>query len=145
MMKQKINLYEDHNGEVYIEARVLNGAIWMTQKEMSDLFQRDRSVISRHIRNIFSDGELRETYNIQKSHIGGSPNLVNVYSLDVIISVGFRVKSKQAIKFRRWAIKRLREDIVKGLKMNADDQRRKAGVSYFNELLTYIREFQREI
>ena len=109
---------------------------------MCVLFGRERSVITKHIKNIFAENELNENSNVQNLHIANSDKPVKFYNLDVIISVGYRVKSQQGTQFRIWATQRLREYIVKGFALN--DERFKTGSSYnyFKELLERIREIR---
>src|SRR5690606_3255586 len=88
------------------------------QAQMCELFGRDQSVISRHIRNVFKEGELPEESNMQKMHIAGSDKPVSRYSLDVIISVGYRVKSQRGVQFRQWATQVLKDHLVQGYTLN---------------------------
>ena len=92
--------------------------VWLTQAQMKLLFEVDRTVVTKHIRNIFRDEELEEKSNVHFLHIANSDKPVKFYSLDVIISVGYRVKSKRGIEFRRWANKVLRDYILKGYAVN---------------------------
>lgn len=115
--------------------------IWLTQAQMSQLFARDVSTISKHIRNVFEEGELDEGGNLQKMQIACSDKPVAVYRLDVIISVGYRVKSQQGVRFRQWATRVLKEYAVKGFAL--DDRRLKDGRSrYFRELLQRVRDIR---
>ena len=109
---------------------------------MSELFQKERSVVTKHIKNIFEEGELQEESNVQILHISGSDRPVKFYNLDVIISVGYRVKSHQGTKFRQWATARLKEYIVKGFTMNDDLLKQAGGGNYFDELLARIRDIR---
>jgi len=109
---------------------------------MAELFQRDRSVITKHIGNIFNEGELEEKSNVQNLHISSSDKPVKFYSLDVIISVGYRVKSHRGTQFRIWATQRLREYIVKGFTMNDELLKEAGGGNYFDELLARIRDIR---
>ena len=92
--------------------------VWLTQEQMVQLFKRDQSVISRHISKIFKEGELEEESNMQKMHIANSDKPIVIYSLDVIISVGYRIKSKEGTKFRIWANKILKDYMLKGYAIN---------------------------
>ena len=92
--------------------------VWLTQAQMSELFVKDRTVITRHINNIFEEGELDEESNVQKMHFANSDKPVFLYSLDVIISVGYRVKSKEGTKFRKWANQVLKDYMLKGYAVN---------------------------
>jgi hypothetical protein len=102
-MKNEIILYRPNEAAEHIEVRLENETVWLNQEQISHLFQRDQSVISRHISNVFREEELDEKSNMQKVHIPNSDKLVAFYNLDVIISVGYRVKSKQGTQFRIWA------------------------------------------
>ncbi len=106
------------------------------------LFQKERSVITKHIKNVFEEGELQEESNVQILHISGTDRPVKFYNLDVIISVGYRVKSHQGTKFRQWATSRLKEYIVKGFTMNDELLKQAGGGNYFDELLARIRDIR---
>jgi len=99
-MKNEIVLYQSNELPERIEVRMDDNTVWLSQEQMAFLFQRDQSVISRHIRNVFKEGELDEKSNMQKMHIANSDKPVAFYNLNVIISVGYRVKSKQGTQFR---------------------------------------------
>lgn len=99
-LKNEIILYQTDDLTERIEVRLDEDTVWLNQEQLSTLFQRDQSVISRHIRNIFKEGELEDKSNMQKMHITNSDKPVAFYNLDVIISVGYRVKSKQGTHFR---------------------------------------------
>lgn len=94
-MSSEILIYQTEDGQTKIQTRLENETVWLTQEQISDLFQRDRSVITKHIGNVFKEGELDEKSNVQILHISGSDRPVKFYNLDVIISVGYRVKSHQ--------------------------------------------------
>ena len=104
----KIILYQPDN-TIRLEVRVEDETVWLNQAQMAILFGRNQSVISRHIANIFSDGELEEKSNMHFLHIAHADRPTAIYNLDVIISVGYRVKSKQGIQFRQWASRVLKE------------------------------------
>ena len=114
-MKNEIILFE--NQDVRLEVNMKDETVWLTQEQMSKLFGRDIGVISRHIKNIFIE-ELDEKSNLQKMQIANSDKPVNLYSLDVIIGVGYRVKSKQGIVFRQWATTILKEHLLRGYTVN---------------------------
>lgn len=138
-------LYTTPEGEVKLRVLLENETIWLTQEQMSQLFDRERSVITKHIGNVFSEGELEEKSNVQILHISGSDKPVKFYNLDVIISVGYRVKSQRGTQFRIWATKTLREYIIKGFVL--DDNRLKQGEAvfgkdYFRELLERVRSIR---
>jgi hypothetical protein len=117
-MKNEIILYSPNELAEQIEVRIDEETVWLSQEQLVHLFQRDQSVISRHIRNIFSEGELVEESNMQKMHIPNSDKPVAFYNLDVIISVGYRVKSRQGTQFRIWATRVLRDYLLKGYAIN---------------------------
>jgi hypothetical protein len=135
-------IYQSQDGNIKLDVTIEGETVWLSQSQISELFQKERSVITKHINNIFEEGELKEESNVQNLHISGSDRPVNYYNLDVIISVGYRVKSQQGTQFRIWATQRLREHIVKGFTLN--DERFKTGTSmnYFRELLDRIREIR---
>ena len=116
--KNEIILYQSDELAERIEVRLEDETVWFNQEQLSSLFQRDQSVISRHIRNVFKEGELEEKSNMQKMHIPNSDKPVAFYNLDVIISVGYRVKSKQGTQFRIWATNVLRDYLLKGYALN---------------------------
>ncbi|MEK6512692.1 virulence RhuM family protein [Myroides odoratimimus] len=97
-----ILIYQTEDGLTKIETRLENETVWLTQAQMAELFQKERTVITKHIKNVFEEGELVEQTNVQNLHIANSDKPVKFYNLDVIISVGYRVKSIQGTKFRQW-------------------------------------------
>ena len=135
-------IYQSVDGKIKIDVRFEKETVWLTQAQMCGLFGRERSVITKHIKNIFEEKELDENSNVQNLHIANSDKPVKFYNLDVIISVGYRVKSQQGTQFRIWATQRLREYIIKGFALN--DERFKTGSSYnyFKELLDRIRDIR---
>ena len=138
-------LYTTPKGEVKLNVLLENETIWLTQEQMSQLFDRERSVITKHIGNVFSEGELEEKSNVQNLHISGSDKPVKFYNLDVIISVGYRVKSQKGTQFRIWATKTLKEFIIKGFVMDDDRLKQAKGVfnkDYFKELLERVRSIR---
>ncbi len=141
-MSSEIIIYNTEDGQTKIQTRLENETVWLNQEQMAELFQRDRSVITKHIGNIFKEGELEEKSNVQNLHISGSDKPVKFYNLDVIISVGYRVKSHRGTQFRIWATQRLREYIVKGFAMNDDLLKEAGGGNYFDELLARIRDIR---
>ena len=143
MEKGEILIYQNQDGNIKIDVRLEQETVWLTQDQMSLLFGKAKSTINEHIQNIFKEGELNETLCLQK--FGNSEfqqKAPNYYNLDVIISVGYRVKSQQGTQFRIWATQRLKEYIIKGFTLN--DERFKSGSSmnYFNELQERIREIR---
>lgn len=141
-MNSEIIIYNTEDGQTKIQTRLENETVWLNQEQMAELFQRDRSVITKHIGNVFKEGELEEKSNVQNLHISGSDKPVKYYNLDVIISVGYRVKSHRGTQFRIWATQRLREYIVKGFTMNDDLLKEASGGNYFDELLARIRDIR---
>lgn len=113
---QKITIYTAPSGAV--EVRLEKDSVWLRQEQMAELFGRDRTVIGRHIRAVFAEGELSRESNVQNLHIAGSDKPVSFYNLDVIISVGYRVKSQQGTRFRQWATGLLREHLTRGYTLN---------------------------
>ncbi len=116
--KKNIVIYRAKNGAIELRGDISHETIWATQAQIVELFEVDQSVVSRHIRNIFKDGEIKQKSNMQKMHIANSDKPVTYYSLDMILGVGYRTNSKIAIEFRKWATKTLREHITKGYTIN---------------------------
>ncbi len=112
----EIAIFESETGDIQVQLK--QDTVWLSQAQMIMLFERDQSVISRHIRNVFKDGELEKETNMQKMHIANSDKPVAYYSLDMIISVGYRVKSQQGVKFRQWATRLLKEHLTRGYTLN---------------------------
>jgi hypothetical protein len=142
MNNSEIIIYSTVDGLTKIQTRLENETVWLTQAQMAELFGKDRTVITKHVNNIFEEGELEEKSNVQNLHIANSDKPVKFYNLDVIISVGYRVKSLQGTKFRQWATARLREYIVKGFTMNDEMLKQAGGGNYFEELLARIRDIR---
>ena len=151
MANSQILLYQTQDGQTKIDVRLEEDTVWLSMEQMSQLFQRDRTVISKHIRNIFAEDELKEelvcanfAHTTQHGAIKGKSqtNEIKLFNLDVIISVGYRVKSYQGTKFRQWATARLKEYIVKGFTMNDDLLKQAGGGNYFDELLARIRDIR---
>lgn len=116
--KNEIVIFETEDNEVKLPVMVEDETVWLNQNQMIELFGRDQSVISRHIRNVFKEHEVDEKSNMHFLHIANSDKPVAFYSLDVIISVGYRVKSKRGVEFRRWANSVLKQYILKGYAVN---------------------------
>ena len=114
----EILIYQAEDGRNALEVHLRDETVWLTQARMVELFQRDQSVISRHVRNVFKEGELDRKSNMQKMHIAHSDKPVAIYNLDVIISVGYRVKSQRGTQFRIWATSVLRDHLIKGYTVN---------------------------
>lgn len=143
MDNSSIVIYQSADGNIRIETRLEDETVWLTIDQMSELFQKSRSTINEHILNIYEEGELDNTTSIRK--IGNSDfstKPTNYYNLDVIISVGYRVKSQQGTQFRIWATQRLKEYIIKGFTLNDDRFKSGNSMNYFNELQERIREIR---
>ena len=146
-IKAEIILYQDENSNVPVEVRYLNDTFWLTQEEIASLFAVDRSVISKHLKNIYESEELEEESTCAFfAHVGskGQTYRTKIYDLDAIIAVGYRVNSKQATRFRQWATATLKEYIIKGFVLNDDMLKNGApfGKDYFDELLVRIRDIR---
>jgi len=138
-------IYKTEDGQTHVQVRVDRDTVWLSLNQMADLFQRDKSVISRHIANIFEEGELRRGPVVAKfatTAADGKTYQVDHYNLDVIISVGYRVKSLRGTQFRIWATQRLREYIIKGFAMDDERLKMASGGDYFEELLERIRDIR---
>ncbi|MFN8440908.1 MAG: virulence protein RhuM/Fic/DOC family protein [Caldilineaceae bacterium] len=133
----EIVLYETPDGEVKLEVTLENETVWLTQMQMAKLFNRERSVITKHINNIFREGELDEKSNVQILHIALSDRPVTLYSLDVIISVGYRIKSYRGTQFRIWATRTLRNHLLKGYTLN-EHRLHKRGLQELEQTLTLL-------
>lgn len=130
----EILLYKTSEGNIKIDVLLQDDTVWLTQEQMAMLLGKTRSTINEHIQNIFKEGELEEPLSLKRFGISEFQHPPNYYNLDVIISVGYRVKSQQGTQFRIWATQRLKEYIIKGFALN--DERFKTGnsMNYFNEL-----------
>lgn len=141
-------LYQTEDGRSRIEVRMQADTVWLSLNQMAELFQRDKSVISRHIRNTFEEGELerRSTVanfaTVQREGDREVTRDVEYFNLDVIISVGYRVKSHRGTQFRIWATQRLREYLVKGFALDDERLKQAGGGNYFDELLARIRDIR---
>ncbi len=128
MEDRKIVIYQSEDGQTQIDVRLENETVWLTQAQMAELFQKDQSVIARHIANIFKEGELEKSSNMQILHNTLSKyKPTSIYNLDVIISVGYRVKSKRGTAFRIWARKILKDYLIKGFAVNERIRREQIG------------------
>lgn len=141
-MKSDIIIYQTEDGQTRIQTRFEDETVWLSQEQISELFQRERSVITKHINNIFKEDELEEKSNMQILHISGSDRPVKFYNLDVIISVGYRVKSHRGVQFRKWATALIKEYLIKGFAMNDVLLKEAGGGNYFDELLARIRDIR---
>ncbi len=145
MEKNKNNdivIYRTEDGITKIEVNFNNDTVWLSQAQIGELFQRERSVITKHINNVFEEHELEEESNVQNLHIANSDRPVKLYNLDVIISVGYRVKSIRGTHFRRWATERLKEYMIKGFTMDDERLKQMGGGGYWRELLDRIRDIR---
>jgi hypothetical protein len=143
MNESNIIIYQTEDGNTKIETRLESESVWLTIDQMSALFQKSRSTINEHILHIYEEKEVDSQLSMRKIGISDfSTKPTHYYNLDVIISVGYRVKSPQGTKFRQWATERLREYIVKGFTMNDDLLKQAAGGNYFDELLARIRDIR---
>ena len=117
---QEIVIYRSERGNVTLRADISKETIWATQAQIAELFGIDRTVVTKHIHNLLKDKEIAEKSNVQKMHIANSDKPVSLYSLDVVLSVGYRTNSKQAIAFRQWATETLHEYIIHGMAINTE-------------------------
>ena len=140
--KSQMLIYTTEDGLTKIETAFDGDTVWLSKAQMAELFQRDRSVISKHIKNVFEEGELQKAGNVQNLHIANSDKPVEFYNLDVIISVGYRVKSKRGTQFRIWATSILKEYMRKGFALDDERLKNLGGVGYFKELLERIRDIR---
>ncbi len=147
--KGQILLYQTPNGESHIEVRLQDETVWLSLDQMAELFQRNKSTISRHIKKVFEEGELQQEATVAKFATvvnrgirGEVEDRIVFYNLDMIISVGYRVHSYRGVQFRMWATRVLKEYIVKGFALNDDLLKRAGGGNYFNELLARIRDIR---
>lgn len=141
-MSSSIIIYQTEDGLTKIETHFENETVWLTQEQIATLFQRSQSVISRHINNVFKEGELDKKSNMQKVHIPNSDKPTQLYNLDIIISVGYRVKSHRGVQFRKWATALLKEYLIKGFTMNDELLKQAGGGNFFDELLARIRDIR---
>lgn len=145
MDNSEIVIYQTPEGKVKIDVLVKEETVWLSQAQMCELFQKSKATISEHIRNIFDEEELIEISVVRKFRTTASDGKIyetNFYNLDVIISVGYRVKSQQGTQFRIWATQRLKEYIIKGFALNDDRFKSGNSMNYFNELQERLREIR---
>lgn len=149
--KGQIILYQTQDGESKIEVTLANETVWLSADQMAELFQRNKSTISRHIKNVFEEGELNKEVAVAKfatttqhGAIEGKSqtHLVDYYNLDMIISIGYRVKSYRGVQFRIWATQVLKEYLIKGFALNDELLKNAGGGNYFDELLYRIRDIR---
>lgn len=143
--KSNILIFTTEDNLVKIETQLQDESVWLTQGQMVELFQKSKATISEHIKNIFDEGELNQfsvVRNFRTTASDGKMYETNFYNLDVIISVGYRVKSHRGTQFRIWATQRLKEYLIKGFVMNDDLLKQSGSGNYFDELLTRIRDIR---
>ena len=137
MEENKIIIYQTEDGQTQIDVRLENETVWLTQAQMAELFDKDRTVIGRHIRNIYKEEELEQNITCAKfAHMGSEGDQryeYTAYNLDVIISVGYRVNSKRGVKFRQWANRILKDYLIKGYAVN--DRIRKEQIGELRQLV----------
>lgn len=150
-MNSEIIIYQNLDGNIKIDVQLEGETVWLTQAQLCELFNKSKATISEHIKNVFEEGELDEKVVVRKFRtttqhgaIAGKTQDVEVngYNLDVIISIGYRVKSQQGTQFRIWATQRLKEYIIKGFALNDDRFKSGNSMNYFNELQERIREIR---
>ena len=143
--KGQIILYQTQDGESKIEVTLANETVWLSADQMSELFQRNKSTISRHIKNVFEEGELQQNSVVAffaTTASDGKKYEVAFYNLDMIISIGYRVKSYRGVQFRIWATQTLKEYLIKGFALNDELLKNAGGGNYFDELLSRIRDIR---
>ncbi|MHB0867726.1 MAG: RhuM family protein [Thermoleophilia bacterium] len=124
-IENEIILYQSPDGEIQLDVHLDKETVWLTQAQMAELFDRERSVVTKHINNVFKEGELAKKSNVQNLHIASSDKPVSFYSLDAIISVGYRVKSLRGTQFRIWATRTLRDHLLRGYTLHEKRLREK--------------------
>ncbi|MBR4704654.1 MAG: virulence RhuM family protein [Paludibacteraceae bacterium] len=140
-----ILIYQSEDGRTHIDVRMEQDTVWLTQQQLCELYQTSKSNVSEHIKHIFEDGELEEISVVRKFRTTASDGKsyeVNFYNLDMIISLGYRIRSVIATRFRQWATKRLNEYIVKGFTMDDERLKKLGGGNYWKELLDRIRDIR---
>jgi len=143
MKNNTILIYQTEDGKIKIETHFENETVWLSIEQMAEIFQKSRSTINEHILNIYKEQELEKEPTMRK--IGNSDfstKPTNFYNLDVIISVGYRVKSHRGVHFRKWATALIKEYLIKGFAMNDELLKEAGGGNYFDELLTRIRDIR---
>lgn len=143
MKNNQIIIYQTEDGKVKIETHFENETVWLNIDQIAELFQKSRSTINEHILNIYKEGELEEAETKRKIGISDfSTKPTNFYNLDVLISVGYRVKSHRGVHFRKWATAVIKEYMIKGFAMNDELLKQSGGGNYFDELLARIRDIR---
>lgn len=144
----EIILFQTEDGQTRVDVRLVNETVWLSAGQMADLFQRDKSTISRHIQNVYNEGELKREATValfatvQKEGEREITRDIEHFSLDVVISVGYRVKSHRGVQFRVWATQQLRDYLIKGFVLNDEKFKQGKGSVYFDQLLARIRDIR---
>lgn len=145
IVENEILIYQTEDGHTKIDVKLEGETVWLTQAQLCELYQTSKSNISEHIKHIFEEGELEENAVVRKFRTtaadGKNYNTIH-YNLDMIISLGYRVKSKIATNFRRWATERLKEYMIKGFTMDDERLKENGGGNYWKELLDRIRDIR---
>ena len=144
-MENKVIIYTDNDGKTKIDVKLEEETLWLTQAQMCELYQTSKSNVSEHIKHIFEEGELNEESVVRKfrtTAADGKEYLVSHYNLDMIIALGYRVRSIIATRFRQWATERLKEYIVKGFTLDDERLKKLGGGGYWKELLERIRDIR---
>jgi hypothetical protein len=142
-MNSEIIIYKNPDGNIKIDVRLEEESVWLTQDQIATLFNKAKSTINEHIKNVYDEKELQESLTMKKFGISEFQQKAPFhYNLDLIISVGYRVKSTQGTQFRIWATQRLKEYIIKGFALNDDRFKTGTSMNYFNELQERIREIR---
>lgn len=139
-MNNSIEIYHSQDGSVQLNVKLENETVWLSANQMAMLFDRDAKTIRKHINNVFADGELAKESNMQKMRVANSDKPVPFYNLDVIISVGYRVKSRQGVQFRQWATSILKQYLIKGYVVNQQIK-----LDRYNDLKDVVRLMSRSI
>ncbi|MEG1705514.1 MAG: RhuM family protein [Clostridia bacterium] len=142
MSNSEIIIFKSKDNKSKIEVKLENNNVWLTQNEISNLFDKSRSTITEHINNIFKDCELDEKSTVGLSDVANSDKPVKIYNLDVIIAIGYRVKSSIGIEFRKWATERLKEYLIQGFTINDEFLKNNGGGIYWKNLLNRIRDIR---
>ena len=146
IVENEILIYQTEDGQTKIDVKLEDETVWLTQAQLCELYQTSKSNISEHIKHIFEEGELEENSVVRKFRTtaadGKNYNIIH-YNLDMIISLGYRVKSKIATNFRRWATERLKEYMIKGFTMDDERLKNLGGGNYWKELLDRIRDIRK--
>ena len=136
--ENKIVIYKSKDGKISLDINFNKETVWLTQEQISVLFDVDRSVITKHINNVFKTNEIDKDSNVQKMHIANSDKPVNFYNLDIILAVGYRVSAKKGIEFRKWASNVLKDYVVKGYSINRN-RLKEVGLKEFDESILFIK------